>query len=618
MRKYLKKIIECIGFALVFILVFFNINNGVEYKANNIRQEESSYPDTSTDSFQKAKDINFKVLTIWNPKDEISIKYKNNIEEVLRALQMDSTLLETDNILAGIEDIYEYDMVIIAFDNWDRTLYNQETVLMDYVKNGGKIFWGIMPDTADNLILSIYRHLGIVELGTYEEDSGIYFDDELIPSAKGMKFDSEGFRDTTMSVHLETNARVYLSSVQNNNPLMWTFDYGSGVNIVFNGTSITGDYFTGLLAGCILSGFEEYIYPIINAKCIFIDDFPSKQYETDSKVIKEEYNRSAKEFYRDIWWPSMQSIAEKYDYLYTGMFVLTYDDEVLPDKFYCEKDTMEQYYGNSLLKTGSEIGVHGYNHQSLTLEGGTPVELGYRPWRSKEDMSASIKFVVDHMKDIFPKVVPVTYVPPSNYLSSTGRDAVKAAMPELKVISGVYTDESETGEVYARKFGVSDDGIVEFPRITSGMLESSYEDFIAIGGCSLYGVFSHFIHPDDVLDEERGNGNTWENLQSNFCKRLHMINQCYSNLRPMTASMASDEVVKWDEIDIMAVYERNRIIVKLNNFYDEAYFYVKSEREITTGEFEGYEISKVNDATGKYYYIVKCVTPEFSIELEEN
>ena len=54
------------------------------------------------------------------------------------------------------------------------------------------------------------------------------------------------------------------------------------------------------------------MYPVINASCIFIDDFPSPQYENTSDVTKKEYNRTVKEFYRDIWWPDMQKVANRY------------------------------------------------------------------------------------------------------------------------------------------------------------------------------------------------------------------------------------------------------------------------------------------------------------------
>ncbi len=32
-------------------------------------------------------------------------------------------------------------------------------------------------------------------------------------------------------------------------------------------------------------------------------------------------------------------------------------------------------------------------------------------------------------------------------------------------------------------------------------------------GITINGVFSHFIHPDDILDPERNHGLSWESLK---------------------------------------------------------------------------------------------------------
>ena len=91
-------------------------------------------------------------------------------------------------------------------------------------------------------------------------------------------------------------------------------------------------------------------------------------------------------------------------------------------------------------------------------------------------------------------------------------------------MSGVYTMEGENGDVYVQEFVMASDGIAEFPRMTSGMLQSAYEDFVQVNAAGLYGVFSHFIHPDDILDEERGGGKAWQELLDAFCEKVELIN----------------------------------------------------------------------------------------------
>ena len=80
---------------------------------------------------------------------------------------------------------------------------------------------------------------------------------------------------------------------------------------------------------------------------------------------------------------------------------------------------------------------------------------------------------------------------------------------------------------------------MELPRATSGMLNEAYDNFAGLSVGGLYGVFSHFVHPDDILDEERGQGKSWEELFREFCQKLQFVNESFSGLRPMTAIQAA-------------------------------------------------------------------------------
>ena len=54
-----------------------------------------------------------------------------------------------------------------------------------------------------------------------------------------------------------------------------------------------------------------------------------------------------------------------------------------------------------------------------------------------------------------------------------------------------------------RNFEVADDGIIEFPRITAVMKIMMTRNGIFIMVLNLYGLFAHFVHPDDVFDVKK-------------------------------------------------------------------------------------------------------------------
>ncbi|MDO5517225.1 MAG: DUF2194 domain-containing protein, partial [Clostridium sp.] len=317
--------------------------------------------------------------------------------------------------------------------------------------------------------------------------------------------------------------------------------------------------------------------------------------------------------YRDVWWPDMNSAAKKNNVLYTGLFVATYNSIVNPDEFVLENDSMEKYYGNSLLKNNYEIGLHGYNHQPLVGEGYLTSEDGenYIPWQSQSDMEASIRELYNYAKDMFPNSKFTSYVPPSNYLSESGRKALKNVLPDLKVISGVYNGPNK--KEYIQDFDKADDGIVDFPRITSGMFNDDDTSFAYVNGLGLYGVFSHFIHPDDILDEERGRGCKWETLIEGLNNILSDVNSNYKVIRPLTVSAAADAVEIYEKLKVKLRYYDDHIDGQCDNFFGEAYFYLKTDKKPVAAD-DKCEVSKVGENSDKYY-LVKAKSPEFKIEL---
>ncbi len=65
------------------------------------------------------------------------------------------------------------------------------------------------------------------------------------------------------------------------------------------------------------------------------------------------------------------------------------------------------------------------------------------------------------------------------------------------------------GIIYDQEFEVADDGIIEFPRLSAGYSKNDESLWNIYNGLNMYGLFAHFIHPDDVLDPERNEGKSW-------------------------------------------------------------------------------------------------------------
>lgn len=614
MKGYLTRIIIYIVAGLAWLVLMWVVNTGALTEEVIVPEDTVKVLATPMNPLDGNTEISSKrsVLILYSKEDEFSEKLKANLEKTCRWLKMESTAVEAR--FSDTVSYREYDMVIIATLDAETELGTDFGRIFNYVKNGGRLFWAVLPISFENGFHEIYRNLGIVDIGNYTEISEYVFCEELIPGTMGMTFVAEAFVDTAVTFQLDEKCMVYMES-EEQIPLIWKYTYGEGSSVFCNMTALVGDNYTGLQAGCMLALFEHFMYPVLNAKVVFLDDFPSLQYNSDSDVIKEQYHRTVKEFYRDIWWPDMQTAAKKYNLCYTGVFMPTYNSIVEPEQFVYTKDEMERYYGKSLMQNGFEMGVHGYNHQSLTLEGGTPKEMGYRAWGSIKDMCASLEKYMEITEELFGKVPMYTYVPPSNYLSREGRMALTETLKDLKIISGVYTMEGEIGDVYVQEFVMASDGIAEFPRMTAGMLQSEYEDFVQVNAAGLYGVFSHFIHPDDILDEERGGGKAWQELLDAFCEKVELINDRYAGMRALSASEAADalKIAYYSQVDYRV--DEDRLLGTVYNYYGEGYFYLKSEKTPQKTS-KGCQITPLNKYGDSNFYLVYLTEPEFEIHFK--
>lgn len=617
MNRDRKKLTALLCLCVAFAVVILISNNGMTLQGLALRPASavSLQKEPSAEPLQITESTTPRALVLYSPQRQDSAGYEKNVRIALEHLRIEGESLP----LANARDVSydDYDLVILASAYWEEELPESAARLMDYVEAGGKLLLATVPESIGPQFDASYRRMGIVDFGDYLNYDTITFAEELLPGMAGRTFSGETFADVALSVTLENSARVYAwaeDAQGRRTPLIWSYDCGQGRVAVFNATSGRGDFWRGIVAGCINTLSDTVLYPVINALCLFIDDFPSPQYESESDVVRDEYNRSAKEFYRDIWWPDMLQIAKAYGDRYTGLFVATYNDETDPARQSYTASTTEQYFGNSLLKNGYEMGAHGYNHQPLTAAGGTPAEMHYQPWASRQDMTASLQTLADITAQLFPAVTLRSYVPPSNYLSAEGRRAVVQALPDLEVISGIYTNEEEEGEVYVQDFTVAEDGIAEFPRVTSGMAPDDYEQMSALSALGLYGAFSHFIHPDDIFDAERGGGKTWEELYRSYCSWMGDIHATYPWLRGLSATEAGDALRICDAAVPHLVFAPEEIRGSVENFLGPVSFYLKTDSTPKAAD-DACTIRRISAGKGPGYYLVTVQRPNFTIRL---
>lgn len=451
--------------------------------------------------------------------------------------------------------------------------------LIGWVEDGGHLGFTLVPNT-DSSFQVISRKLGISDYEAgYVKYHAFRFKDGFLPVFNDLVFDVE-LEDFALAVRLEEDCQVYMETADGTGvPLLWSRELESGRIAVFNTSLMQGKDGRGFALDVLSVLCDTLCYPIINAGMVFVDDFPAPQPEGFDERLKEQFGYDVQGFFRNHWWPDMKELTWKYGVRYTGVLVETYNDIVEPP---FEPDGVDhaliRFYTSEILQSGGEVGLHGYNHQPLCPDGFEYAGEDYHTWPSTENMRLAVAELLRYGKSFLPSASFTTYVPPSNYLSEEGQQVVLRTVPTVTTISGLYLPE-EGINALVQEFEEEEDGSISVPRITSGFAMDGYNELVAAHELMLHGVFSHFIHPDDVLDDDRGADLGWMNMYQSFTDALDRVEQAYPELRWCTATEGGAAVQRYDRVNVRRTRVDERTLeFTLSPFYDEVWLALRCKQ----------------------------------------
>jgi len=552
---------------------------------------------------EEDQDETEKHCMVYDSADEISVNYYENFQEVYRYIQQPYSVQD----VAKINPSFDSCQAVIILSTVE-VLAGSIAKLESYIDGGGYVFFTRMVHPGP-VFTQIYRKLGIVNYWYVIGNDNIEFTSNLLIGQNGVTFADDYFYNDSISVELDHKSELLAKG--DLSPLIWRYEHGDGAVVVYNGNNLFAKSNRGLVVGSISKLIPNYIYPIFNAKLFYIDDYPAPMSTNYNPKITMEYNRNISSFFKDIWWPDMIRAAKKYDLKYTAVAIEDYNNIVeTPLPSYRQEDlTNLIVYGREVLKTGGEIGIHGYNHQPLQFREEIAKEYDYVTWRSYEDIEASINEVLSYMNKAFPSYDPVSYVPPSNILSDEGRRALAENWESLRVIASLYEIDPQ-GYSYVQEFEIAEDGIVEMPRITSGYTDAPDMLWLEASIMTIHGFISHFIHPDDIFDDHRSGDKGWGELYEDFGHMLSRMENTYPWLKAQTSGEAAIQVAAVLNSQISRQQTGQQLDVHIERYTMPQYFILRSDKKI--GTLKNCKVMLIDEHT----YLVEATDERFNIELK--
>ncbi len=507
-------------------------------------------------------------------------------------------------------DYEPYTTVVLAFHDLDHL--QGVNALMDWTEAGGRVLFAMRPYLTQN-IFPIYRKMGIESIQDRNVIVyGLEFVNDFMPGSKGTSLvGGEGFLENySYPVALEADSRIYLTSAdQYKLPLLWAKDFGLGRFVVFNTNQMASPMNRGILGAAYGLLQDISVYPVINSSVFFIDDFPSPIPNGENARISQEYHRTVRQFYAEIWWPDMRQLAAQHGIRYTGLLVESFNVDMEPPYTQGLAVDDQRYFGRLLLRSGGALGLQGYNHVPFCLAGaGTNEQAGYPAWTSRGNAIMAAQAMSDFSHTVFPGQDFTVYVPPANILCPDAREWLPQVLPEIRMISGIWSGVGKS-PAYLQDFGEAPDGIIEFPMVADGYALYENIQLAIMNELTLHYVNSHYIHPYNILDEKIDGGRTWAEIRSGFDQQLTWLDESAPGLRNMTAKEAAAAAQRYERLKVNAKLVDQRYIISLGGFYDQAFLMLRTSRPPL--HIDGGKITPVTSSL----YLIEADQPNIIIEL---
>jgi len=531
-----------------------------------------------------------KILVVYDSGDKYGIMCYHQTKKTLNYGKIP---FDEFDLSSGLQlpELFDYSSVAVATEMMWKLDYLACNRIKSYVKAGGGL--AVLFRTWNEFLLPVFGVVNTQEPEFFEQEQEIVINSEFLPGSKNLRC----VRNDISNYTFQVNNHVEIIASTKQYPIVWIHNFGKGKVVYWNTSLLSQKINRGFITRSIAAVQPATAVVIANIGLLDIDDYPNSSSNEKIEPIKSEFDKTISEFYTLQWYPDMIKLAKRYGLKYTSVVVFNYNGQTSPPYQFYEwlhgeitlggKKIRSSIYAGRTLTKITELGLHGYNHQPLTVDN----------WGTIENMKLSLsaakkRWQIDNLGD-----EPFSYIPPLNIIDSTGFQALKQVFPTIKEIGSLYLGETKLGQY--REYGPEpwDKNFYVIPRNTSGFILTEFYRRSMISLLNANGVWAHFVHPDDVYplgeryDEEelRQAGLkklSWhgepqkDGLYYHFIKWLDFAKANYPWLRYMTRKEAYKIMQRYDKTKIGVSVQKNFVNLETNVVPCYFAFYLRNHNQL--------------------------------------
>jgi len=531
-----------------------------------------------------------------------------NFKYAFKYAKIQNTFIDAEKINPMIaEDLLPFNIIIIVTDTVKDIPFNS---IKEYVNKGGCLIFA----KAVELNNQFKELIGIKTYGNPSNfKEGFSINPDFFLNSVSVKCEKVPIMVRRASLaNCKVLAVVLDQDEIKNYPVLWETSHGKGKILYWNTSQLLerDKGYRGAIIQSIHYIYNGFITGMANIGIMMIDDLPAPRwniYYKENKIeyyknqLKNESDRATQEklktiiknlqnysdvtdtnFINNIWIKDIESFEKQFGFKYSTYMIFNYNNKTTLEKnedtftindIYLAEENLPIKMANKILDKGWELGLHGYNHMSLTTI--KPEHYESAPWPDKTSMIKALSSVKNEWNQLFGEItLPFSYVAPHNIIDNIGISAISEVFPSIVVLSTLYV--SDQGESEQEFEWTKDRRFFQIPRISSGYIIQPSNKIYIYDAIHNFGIVSHFVHPDDVFDESRSSGFAgWNAMKAGFIEEFNQVKKCLPTIRWMTSKDAFEEFQFYNATNIK-VKESGKTIFVESSDGSERYFFFRT------------------------------------------
>lgn len=548
-KRILYVILIVIVVSCVFMIYNINEERARHIKITNVSNEEKEFiEDCRIDDMDKPK-----VRLVGKNKKKIYRDIYRNTKQIFKNLRY--TVLEEDRL--DTEELEDDDLVVFCDDSVSS--YAELTELGEFVFRGGKVVLaaGLPEGSKDSYLWPL---LGIREKSVRENYNKLEFEKPLMP-VQADKMLYEGYSLSTW-LSVDEDADVYIRDEDSGVPVLYTYNYGEGKICLINGTFLSDIRSAGLLTGAVGVLEEDFIYPVLGIKLVFLDNFPMLTFIND-KLCMQMYGCSTESFVRDVVWPDFQGMCLRTQTPYTSsVLAVSSSDKNFP----VINDSLFTTIGKAALQFDGEL-VYASNCKS-----------GGKVCFNRD--------FIDEFKEVFVNYEIQGLVRQTDFFSE---DMLNIPNAHIGTVRTKLEDKNA---------GFScDKDYTEFPAATAGNSMEEGNLFSISSVLAAYGMVSHVFDINTLIAEDE-NTASWDIDKKQIGIFEKEVLACASWLEGKVLSQTAPAVRSYLNLEFTWKREKDRLEIDCGNMMVDQAFFFRTDDKIKEAEGLVYE------EAGNGYYLL--------------